>query len=224
MKYAIFSDVHGNLHALQQVLDDIRSQHPDRVVCLGDVVGYGAFPNEACQLVREACDVVVVGNHDHAAVGLTDVSYFNEFAHRAVLWTRERLRPEHAAWLRELPLTHAERGLQFVHASPHDPARWDYVFSEADARWAMQSATAAQVFIGHTHVPFDYTTKLGRMINVGSAGQPRDGDNRAAWTLFDTESGQRELRRVEYDVYAARDAIHLEGLPPFLAERLIAGR
>ncbi len=224
MKYAIFSDVHANLHALNRVLDDIASHNPDKVVCLGDLVGYGAFPNPVVDKVREACDIVIAGNHDHAAVGLTDVSFFNEFAHRAVMWTRDQLTTDNIKWLQSQPLVKVDGEVQFVHASPVEPARWYYIFSKDDAQMAMQAALAGTVFVGHTHVPFDYMTRNGRIINVGSAGQPRDGDPRAAWTLFDSESGERKLMRVEYDVHAAKDAIIIEGLPPFLAERLLVGR
>lgn len=224
MRYAFFSDVHGNLHALEKVLADIRARGVDRVICLGDLVGYGAFPNEVIDTARDASDLVIAGNHDHAAVGLTDISFFNPYAHQAVLWTRSRLTGRNTRWLREQPLTVNENGLQFVHASPFQPEQWWYIFSETDARQAMEHATAPTVFVGHTHVPFDYQLRSGRMINVGSAGQPRDGDPRAAWTLFDGETRERKLIRVEYDISAAADAIRDAGLHPFLADRLAVGR
>jgi putative phosphoesterase len=224
VKYAIFSDVHANLHALNRVLEDIEQRHVDRVICLGDLVGYGAFPNQVVDKIRESCDVVIAGNHDHAAVGLTDISFFNEYAHRAVIWTREKLSIDNIKWLQTRPFSKVMEDIQFVHASPLEPKLWSYIFSKDDAQRAMEKAEAGTVFVGHTHVPFDYPTRNGRIINVGSAGQPRDGDPRACYAIFDSDTGERQLIRVEYDVYGAKDAIILEGLPPFLAERLVLGR
>ncbi len=224
MKYAIFSDVHANLHALNRVLEDIEQQKVDRTVCLGDLVGYGAFPNQVVDKVRDTCDVVIAGNHDHAAVGIMDISAFNEYAHRAVIWTRDKLSAINTKWLQSRPLNVVENEIQFVHASPVEPRKWHYIFSKDDAQRAMEHAEAGTVFVGHTHVPFDYMTRLGRLINVGSVGQPRDGNPEAAYTLFDTATGERRLIHIAYDVHAAKDAIILEGLPPFLAERLVMGR
>lgn len=224
MRYAIYSDVHGNLHALQAVLDDIVFEGADRIVCLGDLIGYGAYPNEVVMLTSEHADFTIAGNHDHAAIGLTDVSFFNEFAYRAVIWTRNQLNSGTSEWLREQPLSKVENELQFVHASPQDPADWPYIFSSNQAQIALEYAEAPIVMIGHTHVPFDFVTENGRMINVGSVGQPRDGDPRAAYTLFDMETGQRTLKRVPYDIDSAMAAIRDAGLPSFLADRLQVGR
>lgn len=224
MLYAILSDVHGNLHALRVVLEDLQRHAPDRIICLGDLVGYGAFPNDVTLLIREMADVVLMGNHDHAALGMTDISFFNRYAHQAALWTRLALTPENRAWLKELPYDHLERGLYFVHASPVHPEKWYYVFSDPEAEIAMAASTTATAFIGHTHVPRDHHTRRGRLINVGSVGQPRDGDPRAAYTLYDAGTGERRLVRLEYDTAAAGEAIRSAGLPHFLAERLTLGR
>jgi len=224
VKYAIFSDVHANLHALNRVLEDIEQQKVDQIICLGDLVGYGAFPNQVVDKIRETCEVVIAGNHDHAAINLMDISAFNEYAHRAVIWTRQKLTADNVRWLQARPMSKVVEDIQFVHASPINPSKWDYIFSKDDAQRAMEKADASTVFVGHTHVPFDYTTRNGRIINVGSAGQPRDGDPRASYVLFDSNTGERQFVRVEYDVYGAKDAIILEGLPPFLAERLVLGR
>jgi putative phosphoesterase len=224
LRYAIFSDVHANLHALNRVLEDIEQHKVDRIICLGDLVGYGAFPNHVVDKVREMCDVVIAGNHDHAAINLMDISAFNEHAHRAAIWTRQKLSADNISWLKDRPMSKVIEDIQFVHASPINPSKWDYIFSKDDARRAMEKADASTVFVGHTHVPFDYTTRNGRIINVGSAGQPRDGDPRASYVIFDNDTGERRFVRVEYDVYGAKDAIILEGLPPFLAERLVLGR
>ncbi len=224
MLFAFISDIHANLHALDTVLEDLEARHPDRVICLGDLVGYGAYPNDVTIKVREIADVVLAGNHDHAAVGLQDITWFNQYAYKAALWTRETLTGEHHAYLRGLPFTHEEENLFFCHAGPLTPEAWPYIYTDLDAAYAMANTPHATVFVGHTHVPNDHRTRQGRLINVGSVGQPRDGDTRAAYTLFDTTTGARELIRLEYDVAAAAQAILDAGLPGFLADRLQMGR
>ncbi len=224
MKYAIISDIHGNFHALEAVFNDIDQNHSERIICLGDLVGYGAFPNEVVDLTRERAHAVIAGNHDHAAVGLTDITAFNRYAYQAAMWTRKTLTDENTKYLKQLPYTHLENDLYFVHASPLHPEQWFYVFSDIDAEMAMKESPTATAFIGHTHVPNDHRTKRGRLINVGSVGQPRDGKPDAAYTLFDADTGQRTLRRVKYDVSAAGTAIRDAGLPSFLAERIELGR
>lgn len=224
MLYAVLSDVHGNLHAFETVLKDLEHRAPDRIICLGDLVGYGAFPDEVVNLGREHCDVILAGNHDHAAVGLTDISAFNPYAHKAALWTRKQLSEENLQFLRERPYTHSEQKLLFTHASPNHPEQWFYIFSDQDADSAMASSKAGTVFIGHTHVPRDHRTSHGRLINVGSVGQPRDGNPQAAYTLFDDETGERKLVRLDYPVEKAMQAIRDAELPSFLADRLAAGR
>lgn len=224
MRYAIISDIHGNLQALEVVLEDMRRNKPDRIICLGDLVGYGANPNEVIVLVREVADLVVAGNHDHAAVGMSNLWAFNQMAYRAAIWTQENLPPEHTQYLKSLPYSKQDGDLFFVHASPMFPEQWFYIFSRSDAESAMSHAPAAIAFVGHTHIPMDHQTSNGRLINVGSVGQPRDGDPRAAYTLFNSETGERKLIRLEYDYEKAGSAIKEAGLPEFLAERLKLGR
>ncbi len=224
MLYALFSDIHGNLHALREVLADIKARKPDRVVCLGDMVGYGAHPNDVVEACRETADVIVAGNHDHAAVGLLDMAAFNSYAYQAANWTRDQLTPENTAFLRQLPFSAREDKLLFCHASPSQPQQWFYVFSDQDASLSMSDSTAATAFIGHTHVPRDHRTRHGRLINVGSVGQPRDGDPRAAYTLYEETTGHLELVRLPYAVEKAQQAILDVGLPTFLGERLRVGR
>lgn len=226
MRYALISDIHGNLHALQAVLEALKEKSAERVACLGDIVGYGAHPNECMDAVRDLTDAVVVGNHDQAATGQQDITWFNRYAQEAARWTRRTLRGEHLDYLRNLPWEHRERGLLFVHSSPVDPPAFDYLFGPGDAQRALRQADVGErvVFVGHSHTPFDYEGAEGRLINVGSVGQPRDGDPRAAFTLFDTDTGERELVRVRYDIAAAQQAIHDAGLPGFLADRLARGQ
>lgn len=224
MLYAFLSDIHGNLHALDAVLAEIRNHPVDRIICLGDIVGYGAFPNECVERIADMADATVIGNHDHAAVDLSEISAFNQYAHKAALWTHRQLTDANLQFLESLGYTHEENELLFVHASPQQPEFWHYIFSRSDAENAMAASPYDIAFVGHTHVPFDLRTLNGRVINVGSTGQPRDGDARAALTLFDDSTGKRTLLRVYYDVDAAADAILAAGLPPFLADRLHMGR
>ncbi len=224
MLFALFSDIHGNMNALEAVLEDILCHKPDKVICLGDLVGYGAHPNEVVDAVREVSDVVLAGNHDHAAVGLQDITWFNQYAHRAAVWTGETLTDENTEYLKNLPYTHKEQSLFFCHASPRTPEGWPYVFTDLDAAYAMEVSPCPTAFIGHTHVPNDHRTRSGRLINVGSAGQPRDGNPKAAYTLFDNVTGARKLVRLDYEIKTAAKAILDAGLPGFLADRLMMGR
>lgn len=224
MRYAIISDIHSNLHALEVVVSDIKDSSVDRVLCLGDVVGYGAYPNESLAITREISHTILAGNHDHAAIGLMDISAFNHYANKAAIWTRNKLTEENTSFMRECPFIYEEGSLLFVHATPEDPAKWSYVFSDIDAQFVLQHNPGRTIFIGHTHIPREHSTKDGRLINVGSVGQPRDGDPRASYGIFDGESGILEIKRLEYDIDAAKKAILDAGLPPFLAERLSLGR
>jgi diadenosine tetraphosphatase ApaH/serine/threonine PP2A family protein phosphatase len=239
MRYGIISDIHSNLEALDAVLADTVQQHIDTFICLGDIVGYGANPNECVQRVRELTDQVIVGNHDHAAVGLTDISYFNPHAKRAVMWTAKVLSPEHSSYLTKLPFTAQADDLVFVHATASDPPAWNYLFSSQMALAEFEAFHGRCCFIGHSHQPVTFSLESralpqrtevlvcsphGRyIINVGSVGQPRDGDPRACYAIFDDHKNQVQLRRVTYDVQEAQRKILQAGLPPVLAVRLAHG-
>ena len=240
MKYAILSDVHGNLEALRAVLADA-APRADAVLCLGDTVGYGAEPAACVDLLGDRARAVVAGNHEHGVAGLLDISWFNRWARAAAEWTREQLDDDHRAWLAALPLTHEVDEATLVHASPAQPDEWDYLVSAEDGWAAFPHFTTRWCFVGHSHVPGvwslgssgpDHDRYVGLMhadagrryiVNVGSVGQPRDHDPRAAYGLWDAEAGSVELRRVIYDVEAARRKIMAAGLPRFLADRLTAG-
>ncbi len=153
MRTAIISDIHANLDALKVVLDDLRAQNADRVVCLGDVVGYGPEPNECVQLVKETCAFTVVGNHDYAALGRLDTLAFNDYARAAADWTSEALSPESREFLEQLPLTKELDGMLLVHASPHAPEEWTYVLSYHEAERQFAAFTERLCFIGHSHLP-----------------------------------------------------------------------
>lgn len=241
MIIAIISDVHANLEALSTVLEDVRRQGAERLWCLGDVVGYGADPNAVCDRIAAAADSAIAGNHDWAAVGRIDGESFNSAAATAIEWTARQLSETSRAWLAALPLVRIEGEARLVHATPSEPAAWRYALSLGDAEAEMQAYQEPLCLIGHSHFPATYeydgtrTRHLadervalvpGRryLVNVGSVGQPRDGDPRASYLLYDTEGGQLARRRLEYDVETAARKIREAGLPEFLAQRLHRGR
>lgn len=241
MRYAIISDIHANLEALEAVLERIKSLSVDQLVCLGDVVGYNASPNECADIVRENGMPTICGNHDAVACGIEEPWGFNPVALQAALWTRERLSPANLEWLRKLPDNMQFPHFLAAHGSPTD--RDCYLFTWEDVLPHLQFVTDQNYrlcFFGHTHSPGIFSAdglysvdddskfQLGNgktfFINPGSVGQPRDGDCRAAFGLYDSERNEYELVRAEYDVDAAANRIREAGLPPFLAERLTMGR
>jgi predicted phosphodiesterase len=250
VKRALISDIHGNLEALQSVLADIASQGISEIYCLGDVVGYGPNPCECIDLVMESCALCILGNHDQAA--LFDPEGFNAGAERAIYWTREQLESSHgspeqvaARWdfLGELPRNKREDGLLFVHGSARNPLN-EYVFPEDIYNQRkidnIFSMIERHCFQGHTHVPgvftegrtftspdetgYDYRfTNEKAMINVGSVGQPRDGDWRSCYAILN--DGGITFRRVEYPVDETAKKIHaIPDLDNFLGDRLREGR
>jgi predicted phosphodiesterase len=241
MRWAILSDVHGNLEAFQAVIEDLREEKAERVAFLGDMVGYGADPNDCLALLQGLTDWAVAGNHDYGSVGLTDIDAFNPTARSALLWTRDQLLPESRNYLRRLLLTRQIGEITFVHASPNQPEDWNYVFTYPEAEEAFQSLTGRLAFMGHSHRPLilaketdsevriihtqEAVLKSGiqYIINVGSVGQPRDGYSEAAYGLYDEEERTYRLKRVDYDVATAQKKIIKAGLPSFLAQRLSRG-
>ena len=238
-RVAIFSDVHGNLEALEVVLAKIAEANVDRVICLGDVIGYGAGPNACVQRVNDVSDLVLAGNHDWAAVGLEDPGYFNPVALAAIQWTVQVLHDRNAALLRSHNPFCDEANCRYAHASPLEPDMWHYLFDPEDGWTTLVQTDFDICFVGHSHRAFvcsasQKTTLMKEgevqlaqndryLVNVGSVGQPRDGDTRAAFALWDQESGNLELHRVSYDVATAQAKILDAGLPAFLAERLGVG-
>lgn len=241
MRYAILSDIHGNLEALRAVLADAR-ERSDAFLCLGDVVGYGADPEACIDVVARQCEVVVGGNHEHAVAGLLDLSWFNVWARAAAEWTRARLDDDERAWLGGLPLVREVGDATLVHASPANPADWDYLVSAEDGYAAFGAFAGRLCFVGHSHLPRAWAqgswgrdhdvaaaevrlaTGCRYIVNVGSVGQPRDRDPRAAYALWDLEARRVTICRVAYDLQTAREKIVRAGLPRFLADRLAAGR
>jgi diadenosine tetraphosphatase ApaH/serine/threonine PP2A family protein phosphatase len=239
-RYAIFGDIHGNQEALEAVMEDAVHHDATAFVSVGDIVGYNANPAECLETIRRIGCVSVRGNHDHYCSHLESLDDFHPLAANVVDWTRQALSTEQIQYLRELPLSVKAQGFTLVHSTLDMPEKWGYVFDtlEADANFSYQ--TTAVCFHGHTHVPVVYekdgrakrlpfmrfAVVLGRkyFINVGSVGQPRDGDHRAAYVLYDVDNKEIELIRVRYDIQKAQDKIRQAGLPDRLARRLEKGQ
>lgn len=214
----------------------------DQVLCLGDIVGYGADPGPCLDEVASRAVAAVAGNHDRAAVGLTDLGWFNPYARAAAEWTAGQLASTQGRYLEALPLTTAVGEATLVHASPRAPAEWEYVISAREAQQAFGHLPTRLGFIGHSHLPGVFVLEPGGvsrcpgqgrvrldpalryLINVGSVGQPRDADPRASYALYDPEAGEVEIRRVPYDIDTARAKILAVGLPRLLGDRLLHGR
>ena len=240
MKFAIFADVHANLQALQAVLADAQEQGCASFVCLGDIVGYGADPVECLEAVRALGCPVVRGNHDEGASDESSLEDLNPLAEAALLWTREQLSAEQKQWLRELKLVRQVRDFTIVHATLDSPGAWGYVTNRFDAMASLSYQFTQVCFYGHTHVPrvfekgdtvraargLDVTLERGLkyFINVGSVGQPRDGDWRASYGVYDSQAHTVSIRRVEYDLETAQRRIIDAGLPHLLADRLAFGK
>lgn len=242
MRYLILSDIHSNLEALTAVLADAGDERIDEVICLGDFVGYGANPAECVDMIRSLPSVeAVLGNHDAAVIDVTQRELFNPVARAGIIHSEAKLQESHRKYLNELPLVlDSKPGFVAVHASPYKPEAWVYVVEPLEAADAFHAMTSPLAFIGHTHFPAVYTNdglarsfspvddivvdeKQKTMINVGSVGQPRDGDPRAAYVIYDDDAKSVRIRRVDYDIDAAAAKILEAGLPQMLAERLYRG-
>jgi diadenosine tetraphosphatase ApaH/serine/threonine PP2A family protein phosphatase len=243
MRIAILSDIHANIEALAEVVSAIRLQAPDRVVCLGDVVGYGASPNECCDLLRPLAEVVLLGNHDAAVSGRMDYSYYYEAARRALDWTAARISAENLVWLRSLPYTHRIDQVGFSHGSPVLPAEYEYVFALEQARELLPHVLRLPevTFIGHSHLCKAFALSLDgevedvgaarmqlrpdrrHIVSVGSVGQPRDYDSRACFVSYDTVARTVEYHRVPYDIESSAQKIFDAKLALNFGRRLFLG-
>ncbi len=244
MRHLILSDIHANLDALNAVLADAQGRY-ERVLCCGDIVGYGADPDAVTSWARQNVDVIIRGNHDKACAGLEDLEWFNPVARLSALWTMEHMEPSNLEWLRGLPPGPIEEGgLILVHGSPLDED--EYLITELDVEQIGPYLEGRVWIFGHTHLQGgflwrpDGAQRLDRpsptpatlaiqpnqswLINPGSVGQPRDGDPRAAWMLWDSDEGTMTFCRTSYDVRAAQRKILDAGLPELLALRLEAGK
>jgi diadenosine tetraphosphatase ApaH/serine/threonine PP2A family protein phosphatase len=250
MRIAVLSDIHANLEALEAVMEDATSRGCAGLYCCGDVIGYAADPNACCERLRQywdaagiGCHPIVQGNHDHAIVHLKATPHFNPYASASADWTRECLTEPNREWLSALPYQ-LECGEVFLtHATARAPANWDYLMgkgeTESDLAWFCENMEQRIYFCGHSHYPFFLSDLRGYMlmrsevvklekdercvVNVGSVGQPRDGDPRASYCVYDDEASALWLHRVAYDYKTAQDKIIKAGLPEILAARLSGG-
>jgi len=240
MRFAVFGDIHANLEALRAVLDDAETHDCTHYVCLGDVVGYNANPHECVEIIRQLDCPIVKGNHDEQASAEIVLENFNPLAEEAMTWTREHLDDDDKKWLRDLRLVRGVRDFTIVHATLDTPGSWGYVFNQLDAAASFNYQHTNLCFYGHTHAPRAYVkdsvvkgVTLGRLIiepnkkyfiNVGSVGQPRDGDWHASYCIYSPAERIVELRRIDYDIDVTQDKIVAAGLPPRLADRLALGK
>lgn len=209
------------------------------IACLGDTVGYGPWPNECVALVSDRCDIVVMGNHDERAAGLGSIEAFSSHAREAMVWTRARLLEPTRSFLAGLPYREIRGAVVFAHSTPTHPETWDYIFDSEAARHHLRAGNARLAFIGHSHLPAIFSDVRGALpprataidaasdryvVNVGSVGQPRDGDPRACAVIWDGHAGTVEYLRVAYPVEETRRAITAAGLPAHLGDRLVDGR
>lgn len=243
MRYAIIADIHANLDAFTTVLGDIEQKGGvDEMWCLGDVVGYGPEPSQCIELLRRYNPICVAGNHDWAAIGKFDTSFFNPLAAAALQWTAEQLSPDDIQYLENLPVTLEKEDFTLVHGSPMEPI-WEYVISTGIAARNFAFFQSLFCLVGHSHVPIVYKEEDGSclpvtlspdigmvlgssrmIINPGGVGQPRDGDPRASYAIYDSESRVFRLHRIPYDISATQDKMMQAGLPIHLITRLKYGR
>ncbi len=245
MRYLIISDIHGNFPALQTVLADARPF--DAIWCLGDLVGYGPDPNDCIERIREFPHICIAGNHDWGAVGRADLYVFNNDARQALLWTRSILEPDNLRYLADLPAAvevEEVEGVMLAHGSPREPL-WEYLLDPGTARMNFMAFNFNLGLVGHTHIPLifewmedqreartllpDWEGPLqlaGRrlILNPGSVGQPRDGNPRSSYAIYDSDTQVWEVHRVAYAVEVTQERMRARGLPPRLIDRLEMGR
>jgi len=239
---AIISDVHANLEALHSVIAEIEKEDIDYLLFLGDSVGYGPDPNKCVELLRTKTSLMIAGNHDWGAVGLTETSNFNAHARFAIEWTREVLSKKNFSYLHNLPLTgkiSAGRDIFLVHGTPKEPEQWHYFLFEYDAKANFRYFDEQICFLGHSHTPFiversprgkirlfyaraEINDSCRYIVNAGSVGQPRDGNPDACFILF--KDDVIEIKRVSYDILLTQKKMEKAGLPSYLIDRLAKGR
>lgn len=242
LRYGFFGDLHGNLEAFRAVLHAMASERIDRYLCIGDIVGYGADPGPCIDLVRELDPIVVAGNHDLAVIDALDISAFNPYAKASVLWCRAVLSAEQRRFLGEPNLVQIiDTDVTLFHSTLHLPEHFEYLEDERDAEHSFAFLRSRVGIYGHSHVPvvferhptrgidswcddsFTLDADARYLVNPGSVGQPRDGDPRARFGVFDTETREVTLHRVNYDIETAQEKIRRAGLPDIISERLAVG-
>ncbi len=242
MRYAIISDIHGNMEALRAVLDALSREGIDAYLSIGDLVGYGADPKECIELLRSLDpQVLIAGNHEWGVLGMANMENFNDLARDAVLWSRNILDKKEIEYLKSFRLAYEDEKITLVHGTLNMPEEFYYIFDSDDACVTISQMKNYLCFVGHTHVPAIFSSDNNKVdylegpkirvdserryvINSGSVGQPRDGDPRASYAIYDDEEPTVEIKRVEYDVKKAQEKILRAGLPARLAYRLSEGR
>lgn len=240
MHYAVLSDVHANIEALEAVLHDIEKRRIKKIIFLGDAVGYGPNPNECIDIIKDRCTIMLAGNHDYAVAGLTDANCFNDYARLAVEWTLSVITEANLDLLKTLPISKTldKNNVLLVHSTPKNPEEWHYLLTLYDAETSFHYFDQKICFLGHSHYPLiierllsgemticKIETKIRKeeryIINVGSVGQPRDGDPRASYAVV--TDGKVELIRVKYDIEKTQGKMLKAGIPLPLITRLEKG-
>jgi diadenosine tetraphosphatase ApaH/serine/threonine PP2A family protein phosphatase len=243
MRYLLISDIHGNFEALEASLEAAERLEPYQLMCLGDMVGYGADPVPCIDTIGDKANLILAGNHDLAVAGVIPFDDFNPIARHAIEWTQRVLTPEDRELLSNLPLQYVDGDYCFTHASPIDPMRFGYIRALEDVAEVFNYIGQKFCFVGHTHLPVlvRMSEKSGKMevvrenkvfvedhhryfVNVGSLGQPRDNNPDACMVLLDEDEQSVEFLRVPYNITASQEKILSEGLPSYLAERLLLAR
>jgi len=242
MRLAFISDIHANLEALEAVLADIDKKGIDEILCLGDVVGYGANPNECAEIIAKRCKSVLLGNHDAVATNLLTTQHFNVHAKIAIEWTTQALTPSNRSFLAALPVSKTTDLLTMAHSTPYEPGMWYYITSLEEAAFNFQFFDTKICLVGHTHIPMiivlddeeiyvhpekqisykEENRKL--LINIGSVGQPRDRIPDSSYGILDTDEMQFSLHRIPYDIAKAQAKMKKIKMPDFLVNRLAEGR
>jgi predicted phosphodiesterase len=240
MRYAVISDIHGNLEAFEAVLEAISKDKVDKYLFLGDVVGYGADPSTCIRLLKSiAPAIMITGNHEWGVLNQIDISYFNDAARSALVWNRDTLDQSDIAFIKSFELVYEGKEFSMVHGELSSPEEFSYILNDYDAYHNMKSMKSPICFVGHSHVAGVYysgtrvkftTDKIliepnkKYVVNAGSVGQPRDSNPLAAYVIYDDKESTVEVKRVAYDIKKAQDKILQAGLPPILAYRLAQGR
>jgi len=242
MRYGIFSDIHSNLEALDAVIKAYKKEKIDKYLCIGDVVGYASNPRECISIIKALAMITVAGNHDWASVNLFSIDYFNPHAKEAILWTRRNLDDSDRNLLESLKLIYKNEDLTLVHGTLDNPGDFNYMTDSYIAQDSFRLLETNICFVGHTHVAgtfikdkferIDYrqdnsmaiSPENKYIVNVGSIGQPRDGNPQASYCIYDSGKKEVQIKRIDYDIETTRKKIIDAGLPRFLGDRLLLGR
>lgn len=242
MRMAVLSDVHANLEALEAVAADLDRQRVEKIMFLGDVIGYGADPNACVKLIAKLCDIRLMGNHDYVGLGLESPKYFNVMAQQSILWTQKELDQKATELMSDFTLEAEYLNYCFVHATPENPLEWNYLLTPEDAVRNFAAFAQDFCFVGHSHLPavfclrpdgcltmvretsFHAEADCRYIINVGSVGQPRDGNHEACYLIVETDAGAFTYRRVGYNLPKAQEKMKKACLPEFLISRLAGGK